>query len=578
MARIGDVRDALLLVHDQVIDDGELLAFGLQRKICRRVAVGARVVHMHVHITAHPAACRPVGPVARRQRRGHLHRGAGGDGDHPAHRHALGSLHDIDLHAPRRHLDGGGAGGVEVQGIEGMFIAVEIRRLDPRGGRGMEAPLGIGHRDARRGGRGGLVQYPQAQPPVGPQAPVLGHREGARGAPGEVQHAQVRVAVLVGDEGNVRAIGGPARLGFVPVPVGEREGLAALPGHQPQLQPVAPEIGAVEDAPAIGGVVRARAPVGLLVVQLGRGCPRHRRHFPESPGAVDAAAVGDVDDRLAVARPGGVDLVVIGTVVVPRQRALVLAGDAHHRAEAGRGQRAGEDVEALVEGRGDEHQLPPVRGEARLDVDRPAMGQLLALAAGKVQPPQLDGVVLVGGVDDRVPVGRPVRLVVVSGAIGQLHRHGGSHRLAPQRAAGRVHQFLRVRRPAEAARACRQLRQVHLMVVVGVRRIDDRDTGRDAPAPPPHRCPPRARPAGSSTGLGPGPRGGAALLDGLLQDGDGLVHFRPAHRQGRHEAHRALAAGQQQQAVVVGALDDAVAQLLAPGPCWPGRSPAPCRS
>ena len=476
MPGIGDVRDALLLVHDQVIDERELLACGLQRKVCRGIAVGARVVHVHVHIPAHPGPRRPVGPVPRRQAHREVHRGACGDGDGPAHRHALGPLHDIDQHLAGRHLEGGGPVGVEVQRIEGVFVAVEVRRLDPCGGRGVEAPLGIAHRDARRGGRRGLVQHPQMQPPVRARALVPAHREHARGGTGEIQHPQVGVAVAVGDEGDVRAVGGPARLGLVPVPVGQRERLAALARHQPQLQPVAPEVGAVDDAPAVRGVVRARAPVGLLVVQLlGRSC-RHRRALPEAAGAVDAAAVGDVDDRLAVARPGRVDLVVVRAVVVARQVALVLAGDAHHLAEAGGGQGAREDVEALVEAGGDEHQLPAVRGEARLDIDGAAAGQLRALAAGKLQPPQLDGVVLVGGVDDRAPVGRPVRLVVVSWPVGQLHRHGGVQSLAPQRAARRVHQLLRVRRPAEAAGTCRQLRQVHLVVVVGVRGIDDRDT------------------------------------------------------------------------------------------------------
>ena len=55
MACVGDVRDALLLVDDQVVDDRESSARGLQRQVRGRVAVGAAVVHVHMDIAADPA-------------------------------------------------------------------------------------------------------------------------------------------------------------------------------------------------------------------------------------------------------------------------------------------------------------------------------------------------------------------------------------------------------------------------------------------------------------------------------------------------------------------------------------------
>ena len=52
-----DVRDALLLVDDQVLDDVEVLGFRLCAQPRRVVAVGAAVVHVNVQVAAPPAAC-----------------------------------------------------------------------------------------------------------------------------------------------------------------------------------------------------------------------------------------------------------------------------------------------------------------------------------------------------------------------------------------------------------------------------------------------------------------------------------------------------------------------------------------
>jgi hypothetical protein len=47
-----------------------------------------------------------------------------------------------------------------------------------------------------------------------------------------------------------------------------------------------------------------------------------------------------------------------------------------------------------------------------------------------------------------------------------------------------------------------------------------------------------------------------------IQERHRLVHIRFANHQGRHEAHRALPAGQENQAVVIRAGNDGIAQLL----------------
>ena len=62
----ADVRDALLLVDDQVEDHVQVLGLGHGAQRERRRAVGAAVVHVHVQVAAPPPARRPVGDALER--------------------------------------------------------------------------------------------------------------------------------------------------------------------------------------------------------------------------------------------------------------------------------------------------------------------------------------------------------------------------------------------------------------------------------------------------------------------------------------------------------------------------------
>ena len=53
---IGDVGDALLLVHHKILDDMHVLGATLERQMLGRVAVGPTIVHVHVQIGAAPPA------------------------------------------------------------------------------------------------------------------------------------------------------------------------------------------------------------------------------------------------------------------------------------------------------------------------------------------------------------------------------------------------------------------------------------------------------------------------------------------------------------------------------------------
>ena len=52
LAEIADVRDSLLLVDDEVIDDVEIFGPRLSREVLRRVPIVPAIVHVHVEIGA----------------------------------------------------------------------------------------------------------------------------------------------------------------------------------------------------------------------------------------------------------------------------------------------------------------------------------------------------------------------------------------------------------------------------------------------------------------------------------------------------------------------------------------------
>ena len=83
----------------------------------------------------------------------------------------------------------------------------------------------------------------------------------------------------------------------------------------------------------------------------------------------------------------------------------------------------GEDVPAtLVERRGERDPLPVGR-PPRLEVHRAVREQASSmLPVGRIEQPELDGIVAVGGVHDPPAVGRPVGLVVVAWPVGELPR------------------------------------------------------------------------------------------------------------------------------------------------------------
>src|SRR5581483_5654819 len=102
------------------------------------------------------------------------------------------------------------------------------------------------------------------------------------------------------------------------------------------------------------------------VVNLARLRSRLGGHSPETSGPVDMVAIGDIQDLAAIPRPGRVDLMIHGTVVVARQITPVLFRQLPNVAEPAGGEISHEEMEMPVEGAGDEHQAPSIRRESGL--------------------------------------------------------------------------------------------------------------------------------------------------------------------------------------------------------------------
>src|SRR5437660_8355512 len=64
----------------------------------------------------------------------------------------------------------------------------------------------------------------------------------------DFHHPERRIAAFIGDERDAAAIARPARCGCVELAVSKGQGITALARHQPQLNPLPAELGAVDDA------------------------------------------------------------------------------------------------------------------------------------------------------------------------------------------------------------------------------------------------------------------------------------------------------------------------------------------
>ena len=231
----ADVRDPLLLVDDQVVDEIEPFGARLLRQICGRVAVTAAVVHVDVEVAAPPLSRK------RQPRQRHRHRGL--RVDLAPHHRVSRPARDLDLEGPGRNRHPPLARAVHISGLHALALGdEEIVGVDPGVVRSEEAAARVRHRQARRERTARLVLHLHRQrPPRRQEAPLARHHLPLL-ARHRVHDPQAGRAGPIGDEGDLPAVPRPARVRVVELAVGERDRVPARQGQEPELVPLPTEI------------------------------------------------------------------------------------------------------------------------------------------------------------------------------------------------------------------------------------------------------------------------------------------------------------------------------------------------
>ncbi len=61
--KVRYIRDALLLIHNQVVDDTQILCCGLRHQVFRVVAISSAIIHVHMEVATYPAPVRSGGEL-----------------------------------------------------------------------------------------------------------------------------------------------------------------------------------------------------------------------------------------------------------------------------------------------------------------------------------------------------------------------------------------------------------------------------------------------------------------------------------------------------------------------------------
>src|SRR5579884_2586777 len=197
--------------------------------------------------------------------------------------------------------------------------------------------------------------------------------------------------------------------------------------------PLAAEIRAVHDSRPVRRKIWPCFPVGFLVVNFPRCRSWFRLHAPKAARSVNVAAIRDKQDFPSVPRPHRTDFHVVCAVVVARKGALGLSSEAYDIFELPVAQIGAKNVEPFVVRRRNKNNLFSVGRPARLEIDGAAGGKLPGFPRREVEQPQLHRALLIRNVYDALAVGRPIGLVVVPWAIGELVSVLRTEFLPPQR-------------------------------------------------------------------------------------------------------------------------------------------------
>ena len=126
---------------------------------------------------------------------------------------APGTLHDLDAHLARGHLDKLIAGSVEVARLEGMLVAVEFRVMGPSARGGVEASRRIRYRHARRRhARPCSSRTVRCTSPPGRSKRRCVTSSARELAARDIEQPQLRAALAVRNEGDLLPVRRPARV------------------------------------------------------------------------------------------------------------------------------------------------------------------------------------------------------------------------------------------------------------------------------------------------------------------------------------------------------------------------------
>src|SRR5690606_4919420 len=194
-------------------------------------------------------------------------------------------------------------------------------------------------------------------------------------APDGILYPQFGIARFVCHVSDLLSVGRVAWRGDVELAVGQWKRLAAAADRRgPQLMPLPSEVRGIDDALALRGPVRPRAPARLFVSHQHRRLRAVERHPPDAAGAVRHFRVANVQDFPPVGRPRRMKFMIVRAVVVAFHFALALL---EQRGSIKRPvlDTSDEDVKAAGTAGRDKGQARAVGRPARLEVYGAVAGQ-----------------------------------------------------------------------------------------------------------------------------------------------------------------------------------------------------------
>ena len=202
---VADVRNALLLVDDEVFDDVEAFGLGLELEVRRSISIGAAVVHVDVQIAAPPAARRHVGKAIEDE--GLFGGAVRLDAQLAACDGVLRPARRLDDVLTRRQRERARAVRVKIAVLEAPLAPDEgLVGVTPRIVRRVALARGVVHRDACRHRGAVAIEHTQSKTPDRRAIEALAGLDASARSSRDREHPQRRVAVLVRDEGNARTV------------------------------------------------------------------------------------------------------------------------------------------------------------------------------------------------------------------------------------------------------------------------------------------------------------------------------------------------------------------------------------